>query len=479
MCLTKYFREHGIIHETSCVGTPQQNGRVERKHRHILNVARALRFQAGLPIEFWAECALTACYLINRTPSKLLNDKTPYEMLYKRKPAFDQLHVFGCLCYAHNQNHHGDKFASRSRRCVFLGYPYGKKGWRLYDLEKEECFTSRDVLFQETFFPFLERKSKTTTTSPITQTMETLPTIPTDEDEDTNPSSTTIDIPLTWTMISAPTSPQPESNDPSTTTATPALGRGLRTKQPSTRLADFVVNTVTLTPLAALSTSQSSGTVYPLSAYYTTARFSESHCNYLSALTLMVELHSYKEAVLLDVWKKAMRFEIDALELNKTWDLVELPPGKIALGCKWVFRIKLKADGTLERYKARLVVLGNKQIEGIDYGETFAPVAKMTTVRIFLDVAAKQDYEVHQMDVHNAFLHGDLDEEVYMKLPPGFQSDSDNRVCRLRKSLYGLKQAPRCWFAKLTYALCAFGFISHAVTTRFLCQRRMVLLSVS
>lgn len=134
-----------------------------------------------------------------------------------------------------------------------------------------------------------------------------------------------------------------------------------------------------------------------------------------------------------------MRHEIDALELNHTWDLVELPPGKVALGCKWVYRIKLKADGTLERHKSRLVVLGNNQIKGIDYEETFAPIAKMTTVRIFLDIAAKQDYEVHQMDVHNAFLHGDLDEEVYMKLSPGFRSDSDTRVCRLRKSLYGLR----------------------------------------
>ena len=161
MCLTKYFWEQGIIHETSCVGTPQQNGRVERKHRHILNVARALRFQAGLPIEFWAECALTACYLINRTPSKLLHDKTPFEMLYQRQPAFEQLRVFGCLCYAHNQNHNGDKFSSRSRRCIFIGYPYGKKGYRLYDLEKEECFTSRDVLFQENVFPYREKQAET------------------------------------------------------------------------------------------------------------------------------------------------------------------------------------------------------------------------------------------------------------------------------------------------------------------------------
>lgn len=126
------------------------------------------------------------------------------------------------------------------------------------------------------------------------------------------------------------------------------------------------------------------------------------------------------------------------------------------------FRLKYRADGTLERYKARLVVLGNNQIEGSDFTDTFAPVAKMTTVRMFLEFSAANDWEIHQMDVHNAFLHGDLDEEVYMQLPPGFRTDDKTKVCRLHKSLYGLRQAPRCWFEKLSNALLEYGFLQES-----------------
>lgn len=108
--LTSEFSEQGIRHQTSCVGTPQQNGRVERKHRHILNVARALLFQSSLPVKFWGESILTAAYLINRTPSRLLKGKSPYELIHGAPPSYDNLRVFGCLAFAHNQRRGGDKF---------------------------------------------------------------------------------------------------------------------------------------------------------------------------------------------------------------------------------------------------------------------------------------------------------------------------------------------------------------------------------
>ena len=127
LSMKNYFSEQGIFFQTSCVGTPQQNGRVERKHRHILNVARALRFQGNLPIKFWGECILTAGYLINRTSSDILNGKTPYEMLHGKPPLFNHLRVFGCLCYAHNQKGKRDKLVVEAKSVYLLGIPVEKR----------------------------------------------------------------------------------------------------------------------------------------------------------------------------------------------------------------------------------------------------------------------------------------------------------------------------------------------------------------
>lgn len=154
MCLSPSFRKKGIIHQTSCVGTSQQNGRVERKHRHILNVAWALLFQAHSPIKLWAEAISIPAYLINRTPSSIHNGRSPYEVLHGHKPSYDQLRVFGSSCYTHQARRDKDKFRERSHKCIFVGYPFGQKGLKVYNIEKNEFIVSRVVVFQEHEFPF-------------------------------------------------------------------------------------------------------------------------------------------------------------------------------------------------------------------------------------------------------------------------------------------------------------------------------------
>ena len=225
------------------------------------------------------------------------------------------------------------------------------------------------------------------------------------------------------------------------------MGRGCRIKKPSSRLREHVTNTIqVLSPSARLpSPSSSSGTPYSITNYVNCHNFSLAHRVFLAALEQETEPMTYNEAMKDPRWQEAMRNEIHALENNQTWTVMSLPTGKKALGCRWVYKIKRKSDGMIERFKVRLVILGNHQVEGIDYIETFAPVAKMVTVHVVLAMAAAKGWELHQMDVHNAFLHGDLREEVFMKLPPGFNVSQPGMVCKLRKSLCGLRQAPRCW----------------------------------
>ena len=242
------------------------------------------------------------------------------------------------------------------------------------------------------------------------------------------------------------------------------LGCGHRSKKPSILLKNFVTNAAThpshVLPAQDQSTPStvSGKTLYPIADYMSTTAFNVKHQAFLSAITTDFVPKTYKEAANDPWFNGAMKKEITALEDNHTWDVTTLPPGKKAIGCGWIYSNKYRADGTVERPKARLVARGNRQKEGLDYKDTFTPVAKMNTVRFLLKLAAAKCWEIHQMDVRNAFLHGDLEEEIYMQLPPGFKTTDLSKVCRLRKSLYGLKQSPRCWFAKLSKALLSFGF---------------------
>lgn len=172
------------------------------------------------------------------------------------------------------------------------------------------------------------------------------------------------------------------------------------------------------------------------------------------------EPESFEEAVRndnKDEWREAMQNEMQSHQENHTWELVDLPEGKKAIPCKWVFKVKTNPDGSIERYKARLVIKGCAQKKGVDYDQTFSPVVRNTAIRTLLSTAASEKMSLMQFDVSTAFLYGNLSEEIYMKQPEGF-TDGTNKVCKLNRSLYGLKQAPRCWNARLGTFLKKLGF---------------------
>lgn len=168
---------------------------------------------------------------------------------------------------------------------------------------------------------------------------------------------------------------------------------------------------------------------------------------------------TFEEAIRNEEWMNAMEEELNSIERNHTWDLVSLPPGKKAIPVKWVFKIKLKPDGSIAKYKARLVAKGFLQQAGIDFGEVFAPVARLETIRLITAIASQRKWSLHQMDVKSAFLNGPLDEEVYVQQPPGFTIKRERlKVYKLNKALYGLRQAPKAWNRRIDFFLIEQGF---------------------
>jgi hypothetical protein len=165
------------------------------------------------------------------------------------------------------------------------------------------------------------------------------------------------------------------------------------------------------------------------------------------------------EATGQQVWQDAMTEEYQSIMKNDVWDIVPRPKGKSVVTSKWIYKIKHAADGSVEKYKARFVARGFSQVEGIDYEETFAPVARYTSIRTIIALATSMGWRLHQMDVKTTFLNGEIEEEVYIEQPDGFVThEKESHVCRLKKALYGLKQAPRAWYEKIDGYLMSLGF---------------------
>jgi hypothetical protein len=457
--LSAYFHAYGIIHQTSCVDTPQQNGVAERKNRHLLEVARSLMFAMNVPKSFWGDAVLTAAYLINRMPSKVLQFQTPLQSLSKTHslPTLLQIppKVFGCVCYVHIHKQHRSKLDPRAQKCIFLGYSTTQKGYKCYHPPSTKILVSMDVTFLEDQAYFsggdLEHSLQGENLQSEEKSWNVLPTL----ELNSVPSSVPSSGPA---LDSREQASLDQSNDQLVVpvTGNPEIVSSL---EPTTPVDSHVDDSNM--PIALRKSTRTCPSIYryPISNYVSSHRLSPSckaFANQLSSVSIPKNL---QEALNNPRWKAAMVEEMEALQKNSTWKLVELPKDKKTVGCKWVFTVKHKADGSIERFKARLVAKGYTQTYGIDYQETFAPVAKINTIRVLLSLAANLEWPLQQFDVKNAFLHGDLEEEVYMDFPPGFSTSSESgKICRLRKSLYGLKQSPRAWFGRFTHSMRRYGY---------------------
>ncbi|KAD3336139.1 hypothetical protein E3N88_31658 [Mikania micrantha] len=390
--------------------------------------------------------------------------------------------TMGCLAYFYSTTKGGDKFEPRGKPGVFVGYPPGTKGYKIFDIEKKKIIVSRDVRFFEKIFPYMKLKkecrdpayfevstwhdedAETEHNEADTQN-QAPPDLPNSIVEDDNE-----DPPASHNPVTKATNDQENADlniePPNNIKDQPA--REKRSKSQPNRFRDFNVKLPPSIDHTLTAPAQSSSTVYPLANYVSYEKFSDSHKDYLAAITKGCEPKRFFQAMQDVKWRKAMQREIEALEQNETWTLEELPEGKHVIDSKWVYKIKYKPNGDIERYKARLIAKGFTQVEGIDYHDTFAPVAKLVTVRCLLSIAVKRDWILHQLDVNNVFLHGELKEDVYMKIPQGFSERNETSVCKLKKSLYGLKQASRTWYQKFTNALINFGYKqSHAYHSLF------------
>lgn len=412
-----------ITFRVSCPYTPEQNGVVERKHRHLVELALATMSQAFIPTDYWDHIFESVVFIINRLPSSVLDFTSPYELLFKNAPDYSFFKVLGCLCYPWLRPYAHNKLELRSIPCVFLGYSSLHKGYKCLHLPTNRIYISRHVIFHETTYPFASLSSSEPSPLSSSPPPPHILTI--------LPSS----LPLQ--PISSPPSPPPPSPHNSVPTPLtsfsplPLLSPPPPTHHMTTRTKDRTRQTRT----------------FPDFVTYTSAALD------VSEPTCFTEANKNPE------WQRAMAHELTALAQNQTWDLVPCPNNHNIVGCKWVYKVKRKADGTIERFKARLVAKGYTQEEGLDYTETFSPVVKPVTIRTLLSLAISKGWSLRQLDVNNAFLHGNLEEVVYMAQPPGFVNpDLPTHVCRLKKALYGLKQAPRAWFHRLRDFLISHGF---------------------
>ncbi|GMI69275.1 hypothetical protein HRI_000596800 [Hibiscus trionum] len=462
--LGQYFLQKGVQFLNTCPYSSEQNGRVERKHRHIVELGLTLLAQSGVPFKYWSDAFYTSVYLINRLPTRVLGGSSPYEIFFGKVPDYGFLKVFGCQCFPLTRPFNQHKLQPRSKPCLFLGYCPNRHGYKCLDSEGK-LIVSRHVQFNENFFPCLQKKqshSKSHSSSSDSKPVKVKFVSPRNvsSSQDCSPSSSNLQTSSSSSEFHS------FSTDPSVSSSGPCDFVSSDSPVSSIPSPHVVVDDTSVeagsqdiaqsVPQSSSQNSLSSSQLLQHSSNPTHTMVIRSKAGvfkpkaFLSEVEIPVPTDVY-QALSVGEWKDAVMKEFNALVSKDTWKVVPLPPDRVPIGCKWLFKVKKNADGSISRYKARLVAKGFSQQAGFDYSETFSPVDKPVTVRILLSVALNNGWALRQIDVDNAFLNGDISEEVYMQQPPGFEQKNDNGqqlVCKLQKSLYGLKQAPRAWFDK-------------------------------
>jgi len=403
------------------------------------------------------------------------------------------LKVFGCRCYIHNNGKDNlGKFDPRSDDGVFLGYSKTSRAFRVFNNRTGSVEESIHVVFDESTFGEIKKFN-----SPSNDDFPQMQREESDGEDNSNDrsgsnSSRNSDSRNTDPSSSTKSDDPESSFSPSTDeTYTASQGTSDDTHDDMPALSDDVADQEQDTDPSAQvngglqSKSSRISKDHPLWQITTPfdKRSLRSHVNLFcstNAFISLVEPKTIKEALNEPEWIVAMQEELNQFERNKVWRLVPLPNHKHAIGTRWVFRNKLDDEGAVTRNKARLVAQGYNQQEGIDYDETYAPVARIEAIRLFIAYAAHKGFKLFQMDVKTAFLNGYLQEEVYVKQPPGFEdSNNPNHVYALDKALYGLKQAPRAWYDRLTQFLLANGYRRGAIDrTLFLLEQDGEILAV-
>ena len=428
--------DHGIDRHRTVRMTPQQNGVAERMNRTLLEKARCMLLSSGLPKGFWGEAIMTAAYLINRCPSRAINLKTPEEQWSGKVPNLSHLKVFGCTAFVHQSI---GKLEPRSSKCIFLGYPHGVKGYRVWDKSRGgfKVIISRDIIFNENEFPCKTNmdaghRNQKEMTKDAGLEKESVQVEQIMEEHDDN---------------------RTERGDQSQVEPIQEISEEEYEQPERTRLEDYMLtrDRPRREPKPVNKLSLNIWEDIIAYAFYTAME------------TCRKEPENYEEALKSSQagkWITAMNEEMASLMKNKTWELVPRPKNNSVISNKWLYKLKdEEINGEKVRYKARLVAKGFTQREGVDFNEIFSPVVKYKTIRIMLSIVVQFDMELEQMDVKTAFLHGELEEVIYMEQPRGYEQGSpEGTVCKLKKALYGLKQAPRQWNKKFDSFMMKQGF---------------------